>query len=175
MGRKRLILGTLLCLACTSGVVQAHPHDTMSVETQMTIRSDAIDVRIRLTPPPAEADALLSRIDANGDGRVSEAERTAFGQSVLTYVIVKADAASVGLRLTDVTMPSGDSVRLGAGAITVAATGSMEAPAGEVGIKTAYRLDATHTVSAFAGDGIAIDAIDRSAPGLDLVAQIAVR
>lgn len=171
MGLLRLICAAALAVFIAIPLVQAHPHDTMSVKTAVKISDAEVGIELILSPPSEEGLALFEAIDTDSDGAISDAEGRIFGEAVLRYTILRIDSGTVVPTFVKMEASAFEDLSIGMGEIRIVAR-SGAAVTDSVAIKTAYRLDATHTINAFASGTVEIHSVDRSVPGFDLLAEI---
>ena len=114
------LLGSLLLLLATDA--WAHRLDEYLQATRISVATNRIDVSIDLTPGVAVADQVLAVVDKDRDGRVSEAEATAYAQRVLKDIRVGLDEHALTLSLMDTFFPALEDVRKGMGVIRLKAT-----------------------------------------------------
>src|SRR5262245_17787162 len=94
------------CLLALTIVASAHRLDEYLQATRVSLATNRIDLSLDLTPGVAVADQVLAAIDKNRDGRVSDDERAAYAQSVLTDLRIGLDEKSLKLSLVDVSFPA---------------------------------------------------------------------
>jgi len=124
---KRCLLSCLVLVLATNAAL-AHRLDEYLQATRVSVATNRIDLSIDLTPGVAIAEGLLAVIDTDGDGRVSDDERTAYAQRVLKDIQVGLDKKPLVLSLVDSSFPALDEVRRGLGVIRIKAT----APVGQL-------------------------------------------
>ena len=112
---KPLLAFCVLVLVAPSAL--AHRLDEYLQATQISVGRDRIVVDIYLTPGTAVAPEILSTIDKNGDGSISSAEGTAYGQSVLKSVRLVVDDTPRELSLSSSEYPPMDQLSAGIGLI----------------------------------------------------------
>ncbi len=82
---------TFLTLILLAPCAHAHRLDEYLQATQISVARDRIVIDIYLTPGTAVAPAILSTIDTNGDGLISNAEGAAYGEALLRSVRLTVD------------------------------------------------------------------------------------
>jgi len=113
------LLGSLLLLLATDA--WAHRLDEYLQATRISMATHRIDVSIDLTPGVVVADQVLAVVDKDRDGRVSEAEATAYAQQVLKDIRVGLDEKALTLSVVDTSFPALEDVRKGMGVIRLKA------------------------------------------------------
>ncbi len=114
------LLGGLLFLLATQA--WAHRLDEYLQAVRVSVGTNSIALSLELTPGVAVADHVLTVIDQDRDGRVSEAEVAAYAQRVLEDIQVGLDEKVVALTLTDTSFPTLEGVQKGMGVIRIKAT-----------------------------------------------------
>src|SRR5262245_36702969 len=89
--------GAILLLAGTP--VSAHRLDEYLQATTISVEKDRVEAQIRLTPGVAVFHIVLSRIDTDRDGVISEAERRGYAEEVLRDLSLAVDGDRLPLRL----------------------------------------------------------------------------
>jgi len=117
--RSRLLGCLLIAFACDAS---AHRLDEYLQATRVTVAANRIDLTIDLTPGVAVADEVLSVVDTDRDGRISDDERAAYSQNVLKDIRVELDEKGVALRAVDTSFPSLHEIKGGLGIIRIRAT-----------------------------------------------------
>ena len=105
----------------------AHRLDEYLQTARVSLERGRIGIEIDLTPGASIATAIIMRLDRNGDGRISPLEARAYGEDVLSDLIVEFDGAPVRVTLTRVEVPSLADMHEGLGAIRVQASSEVGA------------------------------------------------
>jgi hypothetical protein len=109
----------------------AHRVDEYLQATRLSIDNARVDLELDLTPGIALATEVFGRIDANGDGAISDAEAAAYASQVLHSLVLSADGHPLPIALTASFYPPFRDMTLGVGTIRLRATARM--PAGGAG------------------------------------------
>src|SRR5262245_48902334 len=107
--------GILLLSLGTPGL--AHRLDEYLQATLLSVEKDCVLAQIRLTPGVAVFPAVLARIDADGDGRISSAEQSAYAERVLRDLSLGIDSGSLRLRLVSSRCADTEELKAGLGEI----------------------------------------------------------
>jgi len=86
---KPALTAAILLLATTPAF--AHRLDEYLQATLISVEKDRIQVEIRLTPGIAVLPIVLAKIDADGDGIISQAEQRAYAQRILQDLPLSID------------------------------------------------------------------------------------
>jgi hypothetical protein len=108
----------------------AHRLDEYLEATILSVGSGRVDGSMRLVAGVAVFSTVISGIDTNGDGTVSEAERMAYAIRVLQDLSLSIDGQSLPLHLVSVGFPSIEEMKQGIGEIQVGFTASLPAGGG---------------------------------------------
>ena len=121
----RRAIATVGVLFCASVGLRAHQVDEYLQAARLSLSHDRVTLDLDLTAGVAVAPAIIARLDANGDNRISPLEARAYGQSVLSDVVVTLDGQPVAVTLASVEVPSTAEVRDGVGTIQLRAAGTV--------------------------------------------------
>jgi len=132
--RTRVRSGAVTALAVAAAIaagagVSAHRLDEYLQATRLDIRPDGVRLALELTPGAAVADAIVTRIDRDGDHLFSPAEQRAYASDVVASLNVVVDGTPVALQLETSTFPALETFRRGDGTIRLQVRGSSEAVA----------------------------------------------
>lgn len=97
-GRGTLLAAVLLGLAIPA---QAHRLDEYLQAATIAVAADRVEVQLRLTPGADIADTVITGIDRDGDGAVSEAEWEIYATGVREDLLLEADGVALPLRPVD--------------------------------------------------------------------------
>lgn len=111
---RRLTAALLL-----AGTAFGHRVDEYLEATTLSVGRERIEGQIRLTPGVAVVSFVMSGIDTDGDGRVSEVEQRAYGERVLRDVSASVDGDRLRLQLVSTSFPEAEALKEGLGAIQV--------------------------------------------------------
>ncbi len=106
-----------LCLIATASF--AHRLDEYLQAAIVSISKGAITAELTLTPGVAVFPVVVSAIDTNRDGAISQAEQQAYARRVLQDLTILIDGRSVQPVLTSATFPAIDEMRAGQGEIRI--------------------------------------------------------
>jgi hypothetical protein len=115
----RAFVVVLLCGASTS--VHAHRLDEYVQAVQVAVSTDRIGISLSLSPGIVVADAIISRLDRDGDGRILPAEAEFYGREVVADLVVSVDTQPLALTLRRVEVPPIPELRDGVGSIRIEA------------------------------------------------------
>jgi len=132
----RIVLATIVFALVIRAEPTAHRLDEYLQAARVSLARDRIILEIDLTPGASIATAVITRLDRDGDNAISPAEAAAYGQVVLTDLVLKLDDRPVALTLAHVEIASIDEMRDGVGVIQLRAVGDV--PADVVGRRHLY-------------------------------------
>jgi hypothetical protein len=112
---KRAVAMLLLAAAH----LYAHRLDEYLQATLISVDKNRVDAFVRLIPGIAVANAVISSIDTNGDGVISEAEQQAYAQRVLSDLSLSIDGRALKPRLKSVDFPAIEEMNQGIGEIKI--------------------------------------------------------
>jgi nickel/cobalt transporter (NicO) family protein len=104
----------------------AHQLDEYLQASRLSFAHHRITLEIDLTPGVAVAPAVIAQLDSNGDRTTSPHEARAYGQSVLSDVVMTLDGRPIAVTLERVEVPSNEELRDGVGTIQLRAAGPAE-------------------------------------------------
>jgi hypothetical protein len=107
--------GAILLLAGTSA--SAHRLDEYLQATIISVEKDRVQAQIRLTPGVAVFPMVLSTIDTDADGIISEAEQRAYAERVLSDLSLTIDGDRLQLRLVSLKFAKIQEMKEGRGEI----------------------------------------------------------
>lgn len=110
---------TVLAVLVLATPAFAHRLDEYLQATTITVGRDEIDLRLRLTAGVTAASQVLSIVDANGDGRLSEVEQRSYADRVRRDLTLSIDGRASSLRLTSFAYPDAAEIRSGLGDIVL--------------------------------------------------------
>ena len=105
----------------------AHRLDEYLQAARLSLARDRVTLELDLTPGVNIAPAIVALLDRDGDGTISPVEAGAYGQAVLSDLVLELDGRPVALTLTRVEAPSIGEMRDGSGTIQVRAAGNVDA------------------------------------------------
>lgn len=126
MKARLALLAVVFCWLATPAF--AHRLDEYLQATTITLEKDRVVLQLRLTPGVAVAAQVLARLDANGDGTISDAEQQAYAEQVRRDLSLAVDGRPVPLRLVSSTFPPAEEITGGVGDILL--TFDANLPAG---------------------------------------------
>ena len=115
-------LTIVFVLFCVCAPVFAHRIDEYLQAMLVSVGEKRILVSMRLIPGTAVAGTIISTVDSNGDGALSEAEQQAYAQTVLRDLSLTLDARRAKPRLETVTFPASAEIREGLGQIQISSS-----------------------------------------------------
>jgi hypothetical protein len=125
----------------------AHRLDEYLQATLISIEKDRVDVLMRLIPGVAVSNAVLTGIDANADGVISEAEQRAYAVHVLGDVSLKIDGTMLRPKLVSVKFPAVEAIKEGLGEIQIEFTADL--PSGGTNRKLVFENHHQERISAY--------------------------
>jgi len=124
--RKVFFAATVFALVIP-GETSAHRLDEYLQATRLSLVRERVTLEVDLTPGVTIAPAIVTVLDRDGDGTISPIEAGAYGQVVLSDLVLELDGRPVALTLTRVETPSIGEMRDGSGTIQVRAVGPVDA------------------------------------------------
>lgn len=121
----------LVAIVALSTSVSAHRRDEYLQAARIAVEPDHIAIELDLTPGAAVADPIISAIDTDGDGTLSETEQARYARRVVASVSLVVDGRPLSLALVGATSP--DLVAAGRGEGTVRVQMRGEPPLASVG------------------------------------------
>jgi hypothetical protein len=122
--KKLLRFGAAVFLLLTAPA-GAHRLDEYLQAAILSVERDHVQGFMRLVPGVAVSASVISSIDTNGDGTLSEAERRAYALRVLRDLSLSIDGQHLALKLVSAQFPSLDEMRQGMGEIQLDFTAEM--------------------------------------------------
>ena len=122
----------------------AHRLDEYLQAARLAIEIDRIELQLELTPGVAVADAILSDLDRDRDGRISAGERSAYVSEITKGVTLEVDGHPLEAHAVTSTFPDVAALRTGEGTITVrwaATLPKLSAGAHTVFFRNGHRRD----------------------------------
>ena len=122
----------------------AHRLDEYLQAARLAIEIDRIELQLELTPGVAVADAILSDLDRDRDGRISAGERSAYVSEITKGVTLEVDGHPLEAHAVTSTFPDVAALRTGEGTITVrwaATLPELSAGAHTVFFRNGHRRD----------------------------------
>ena len=123
---SRVFVSAIVFVLATPVESAAHRLDEYLQAARVSLAGDLIRLELDLTPGVNIASAIVTLLDRDGDGTISPIEAGAYGQVVLTDLVLELDGRSVAVTLTRVETPSIDDLRDGVGTIQLRAVGRVE-------------------------------------------------
>lgn len=158
-------LAALVVLILAFSVVSAHPLDQYLELAQLGIGRNTITIELRLIPGALVAGKIIELIDADRDGRFSDAEQHRYVSSVLSDLILKVDGRNVPLRISSISFPPKAELEGGSGFIEVHFTS-------EVDLSAAGRHEVEFLNNHLQGFGTTqVNALTPETPELSIVSQ----
>jgi nickel/cobalt transporter (NicO) family protein len=116
-------LGVMLIM---STGVRAHRLDEYLQAARLSLAPDRVALELDLTPGVAVAAEVIGLLDRNPDGTITPLEARAYGEVVLSDVVVSLDGRPLTLTLDRVAVPSSGELRDGTGTIQLRASAGVE-------------------------------------------------
>jgi hypothetical protein len=104
----------------------AHRLDEYLQAARVSLDRAQITLELDMTPGVNVAPAIVTLLDRNGDGTISQSEAGAYGNAVLKEIVVELDGHAVPLTLARVEIPSRDEMSDGLGTIQLRAVGARQ-------------------------------------------------
>jgi hypothetical protein len=127
---RRVFVSAIVFTLAMPTEAAAHRLDEYLQAARISLARDRVTLEVDLTPGATIASAIVTLLDRDGDNTISPIEAGAYGQVVLTDLVLELDGRSVAMTLTRVETPSIDDMRDGIGTIQLRAVGHVEAVAG---------------------------------------------
>lgn len=121
----RTLLSGVAVILIAQADMSAHRLDEYLQATRVSLERGRIGIEIDLTPGANIASGIIALLDRDRDGRISPLEAQAYGEAVLSDLIVEVDAVPVPVALARVEVPPLDDMREGLGAIRLQALGQI--------------------------------------------------
>jgi hypothetical protein len=118
MNTRRLTVAAAILLLLGASA-SAHRLDEYLQATIISVEKDRVQAQMRLIPGVAVSSFVLTSIDTNADGVISEAERRAYAERVLRDVSLTIDGDILRPRLISVKFPGFESMKEGLGEIQI--------------------------------------------------------
>ncbi|MBV9034142.1 MAG: HupE/UreJ family protein [Acidobacteriaceae bacterium] len=115
---KKLAASVAILLSLATSAF-AHRLDEYLQATILSVEKDRVEAFMRLIPGVAVSPAVLSSIDSNRDGVLSEDERRAYAERVLRDVSFTIDGHPVTPRLVSFDFPRTEAIKEGLGEIQI--------------------------------------------------------
>ena len=107
------------------GRLSAHRLDEYLQAARLAIDPERVQLELDLTPGMALAPALLTDIDPNRDGSVSDGEQQTYSRLVIGALELAVDGTPVPLQLATATFPATDAIGRGEGTVQLRATAML--------------------------------------------------
>jgi hydrogenase/urease accessory protein HupE len=122
--KQLLIIAAAVFLSLTAPA-WAHRLDEYLQATILSVERDHVEGFMRLVPGVAVSASVISSIDTNGDGTLSEPEQRAYALRVLSDLSLSIDAQQLATNLVSAQFPSLDEMRHGIGEIQLDFTADL--------------------------------------------------
>jgi hypothetical protein len=122
--KPRLAVAVAILLLAVAPA-SAHRLDEYLQATTIALEKDRVQAQLRLTPGVAVFRRVLSIIDTDADGIISEAEQQAYATRVLDDLSLTIDGNHLRLELVSVNYPSLDEMKEGRGEIQLEFTAGV--------------------------------------------------
>jgi hypothetical protein len=117
MNRKAVAAAAILLLL--GAPASAHRLDEYLQATLISLGNDRVQVFMRLIPGVAVTPVVLSSMDTNADGNISETEWRAYAERVLRDLSLSVDGYTLTPRLVSVDFPEVEEMKEGLGEIQI--------------------------------------------------------
>lgn len=117
--RPSSFVATLLVVCGLAALVWAHRVDEYLQATTVELARTSVEVELCLTPGVEVAGRVLADVDADGDGRLSDAEQAAYADRVVGDLTLSVDGRPVRPRLLARSFPTAGQIRDGLGDIVL--------------------------------------------------------
>jgi len=107
------------------GVSSAHRRDELLQAARLAIDPDRVQLTLDLTPGIAVAQSVLSAIDRDANGSISDAEARAYTEEVLRAIALDVDGTPLRIELADRAVPPIDAVLRGEGTVRIRAAAAL--------------------------------------------------
>jgi hypothetical protein len=114
---KRALIATMIVLRASP--IFAHRLDEYLEATVLTVEKNRVQAEMMLTPGVAVFPIVMSAIDVNRDGAVSEKEQRAYAVRVLRDLTISIDGEQLTPRLVSTQFPSVEEMKDGRGEIQI--------------------------------------------------------
>ena len=111
------IVTALAMALAASATVDAHRLDELLQASRVAVTPASVVVHLDLTPGMALASDTISRLDADGDGRLSPLEAEVYGRTVMSDLDARLDGIRLPLILSRIEVPTADEMHDGVGTI----------------------------------------------------------
>lgn len=118
-GARRALVGAALLLVASARSAFAHRLDELLQAATLEVSGERVTLHLRLAPGVKVFPMMLAAIDADGDGRMSDAEQRAYAAVVLRDLSLELDGVRLRPRLTAARFPELEALREGEGEITL--------------------------------------------------------
>jgi hypothetical protein len=165
----------------SAGTPSAHRLDEYLQAARLGIDPDRVEITLDLTPGIAVAGEVVTAIDRDANGAITDGEARAFADDVLRAVALDFDGVPLGVALVDSAVPAIDRLLAGDGAVRIRATAALP-PLAEGRHHLRFRNDYQPTIGVYlanalvpASDRIAVVAQRRNVDQRDLMVDYNLR
>lgn len=120
-------LAVVLLIAVLATSASAHRVDEYLQATIFSIEKDRVQATMRLAPGIAVSSIVLSGIDTNGDGVISETEKRAYVERLLGDLSLTIDGNRLTPKLVSMDFPEVEEMKEGLGEIHISFTAALPA------------------------------------------------
>ncbi|MBN9659627.1 MAG: hypothetical protein J0H49_15700 [Acidobacteria bacterium] len=161
---KRTLAIVVSILLSTGGYLHAHPSGEYEQSSTISVLRGQVQVQLCLSPGVAVYRSILTMIDLNADGAVSESEQQAYAQRVLGDVSLTVDGQRLPLRLAASKFAAPEALKEGRGTIEVDLTADV--PANGQNRKLVFENKHRRDISTYS-----VNALTTGAPGIQVAKQ----
>src|SRR6516162_3979158 len=122
---KRRPVAAVAILLLLGAPASAHRLDEYLQATLISLEKDRVQVFMRLIPGVAVSSIVLSSVDTNADGNISDTERRAYAEHVLRDLSLSVDGYILRPRLVSVDFPEVEEMKEGLGEMQIKFTADL--------------------------------------------------
>lgn len=161
----RLLLAAAAAIFLSAGTPGlAHRLDEYLQATLFSIEKDRVGAQIRLTPGVAVFPVVLASIDADADGRITDAERSAYAERLLRDLSLTINGDPLPLRLVSANFAKIEEMKEGRGEIQLEVRANV--PSGGPNRRLIFKNHHQNVIGAYL-----VNSLVPGDPGIRLTAQ----
>lgn len=123
---KGIALAAIVFILAVPARSTAHQLDEYLQATRVSLWRNRVVLEIDMTPGATIAPDVIARLDRDGDNAISPIEAAAYGQRVLSDLVLRLDERPVTMTLAHAEIAPTDALRSGTGAIQLRTVGDLE-------------------------------------------------
>jgi hypothetical protein len=116
---SKTLVAVAAILLALGAPASAHRLDEYLQATIFSVDKDRVQASTRLAPGVAVSSSVISSIDTNGDGILSDSERQTYAERVLRDMMLRVDGHILKPRLASVNFPTTEEMKEGLGEIQI--------------------------------------------------------